>query len=85
MKALALAMLLAAPDGGLDVELLDAGSVLPTQMACMPPESAQTLDLGLRDAESERDSLRVWIVIAPIAAFVVGAVAAGAVVSAVKR
>lgn len=80
MKALLLAALLSA-DGGLDVELLDAGTVLPTQMACMPPADAVTLDLGLRSAERDRDAYKGWVMvvtpIAVVATVAVGVLAAG--------
>lgn len=76
---------IAAPDGGLDVELLDAGTVLPAQEVCMPAADAVRLDVALRGAEAERDSLKTWLVLTPAVAFVVGAVAAGLVVAYVKK
>lgn len=90
MKAVALALVLsltafAEPDGGLDVELLDAGTVLPAQMVCMPGPDAQRLDLGLRTAESERDQLKTWLLIAPPAALLLGAIAGGLIAAFAKK
>lgn len=58
----------AGPDGGWDVELADAGTSLPAQMAVMTPGDAQNLDVYLRTAEKDRDGYRTALVVtAPIA------------------
>lgn len=75
-----------AADGGLDVELLDAGTVLTDALVCMRPADAQTLDLGLRSAEKERDGLKVAVIATSTAAAVatVAAIVAAGVCAAKK-
>ena len=71
--ALALSLLMASishatPDGGYDVELLDAGTVLASDMACMSPGNVQRLDIDLRTTEMDRNGYRAaLLVVTPIA------------------
>jgi hypothetical protein len=77
----------ASPDGGTwDVELLDAGTILPSQAACMPPGDAQTLDEYLRATEADSKAYRaVALVAVPVGGLaVVTAVVLGIVLAGKK-
>lgn len=68
-----------AADGGYDVELLDAGTILLEPMACMPPADVQRLDIDFRATEADARGYRTAAVAATTAAAVVTLVCAALV------
>jgi hypothetical protein len=90
VRAIALALLLAlpayaAPDGGWDVELYDAGTVLTTQMACTTPDGAMGLDVALRTAEKDRDGFKTVVLIAVPVSVLLAVATASLAVAYVQR